>query len=111
MNKWKQINHESEIDEIIAKSHEYPQIIFKDSVSCGISAYAKSRLLEGNQLMIEKAEFNYLDLLKFRSISNYISKVLNVIHQSPQVIVLRNGNVVHKDSHHSIHPEKIAKFL
>lgn len=111
MKNWKQISNESDIDAIITKSHQYPQIIFKDSISCGISAYAKSRLQEGNELMIVKADFNYLDLLQYRSISNYIAKTLNIIHQSPQIIIVKNGDAIHMVSHHSIEPDKIAELL
>jgi bacillithiol system protein YtxJ len=106
MKDWKHITSELEIHDIIEASKERPQIIFKDSITCGISAFAKERLIGGNE-----ANFNYLDLLKYRSLSSFIASELNVIHQSPQIIVLKEGKVVHTVSHHSIEPLKIATYL
>lgn len=111
MKNWKNITSEEDIDSIIIASDIKPQIIFKDSKTCGISAFAKERLTNGSDLLTKTADFNYLDLLSYRSVSNFIAKELNVIHQSPQIIVIKNGKVVFKDSHHSIEPEKIQKFL
>jgi bacillithiol system protein YtxJ len=111
MKNWKHITTESDIHGIVEASKEYPQIIFKDSVTCGISAFAKERLIGGNDAMESKAVFNYLDLLKYRSISSFIAAELNVIHQSPQVIVLKDGQVVHTVTHHSIEPHKIVEHL
>lgn len=111
MKNWNPITTAQDVLTIIENSVEKPQIIFKDSVTCGISAYAKERLVTGNDLLIAKADFNYLDLLSYRSVSNFIADELNVIHQSPQIIVLKNKEVVYRVSHHSIQPEEIAKWL
>ncbi len=111
MKNWKTITSEEDVRNIIDASTQKAQIIFKDSHSCGISAYAKERLAEGSDLLVEKAEFNYLDLLRFRPVSNFISSALDVTHQSPQIIVIKDKNVVYRDSHHSIQVEKILKFL
>lgn len=111
MKNWNPITTTQDVLTIIENSVEKPQIIFKDSVTCGISAYAKERLVSGNDLLIAKADFNYLDLLSYRSVSNFIADELNVIHQSPQIIVLKNKEVVYRVSHHSIQPEEIANWL
>lgn len=111
MKNWNPITTEQQVKDIVEKSNEKPQIIFKDSVTCGISAYAKERLVNGNDVLIDKADFNYLDLLSYRSVSNFIADELNVIHQSPQIIVLKDGEVVYRVSHHSIQAEEIAKYL
>ena len=111
MKNWKEITSEEAVNAIIEASELKTQIIFKDSVTCGISAFAKERLVNGSDLLTESADFNYLDLLQYRSVSNYIASHLNVIHQSPQIIVLKNREVIFRDSHHSIQPEKIRRFL
>ncbi len=108
---WKLISTEQDVLNIIEKSAETPQIIFKDSVSCGISAFAKERLTNGNSLIENLADFNYLDLLSYRTISNFIATKLEVIHQSPQIIVLIDKKVVLRDSHHSIDSKKIAEKI
>ena len=111
MKNWKPITDISAVDEIIEASNERTQIIFKDSMTCGISAYAKSRLSEGNDLMMDHADFNYLDLLRYRDVSNYIAEVFNVYHQSPQILIVKNGKVTYTASHHVIQPREIAQNL
>ncbi len=111
MQNWNHITDIDTINQIIELSNTKPQILFKDSVTCGISAYAKSRLTDGNDLMTAEADFNYLDLLKYRAISNHIADVFDVYHQSPQIIVIRNEKVVYTSSHHAIQPQEIAKHL
>jgi bacillithiol system protein YtxJ len=111
MKQWNIITTEEDVYALIEKSIERPQIIFKDSVTCGISQYAKERLTLGFDLIAEKADFNYLDLLSYRPISNLIAQVLGVTHQSPQIIILKDKKVVQMYSHHSIEPKKIATHL
>lgn len=86
---WNTIKTEKDVLDIIEKSKDKPQIIFKDSVlPCGISAFAKERLKNDSPLIESISAFNYLDLLSYREVSNFIAKKLNVIHQSPQIIVV-----------------------
>jgi len=111
MQNWKEITSEDDINSIIEASASKPQLIFKDSMTCGISAHAKERLKEGYALIDGKVDFNYLDLLSFRSVSNFIAQTLNVTHQSPQIILLKDKKVVYTSSHHAINPVEIAKHL
>ena len=107
MNNWQPILTEQDVLDIIEKSIEKPQILFKDSVTCGISAFAKERLMNDNEILADIADFNYLDLLAHRDISAFIASELNVIHQSPQIIVVMDKKVIFRDSHHSIDAKKI----
>ena len=111
MENWNQIKTTKDVENIITKSATVTQIIFKDSTHCGISAYAKSRIVDGYEHLEGKADFNYLDLLTYRSVSNYIADRLDVIHQSPQIIVVKDGKATHSVTHHSIDPLKIAAHL
>ena len=108
---WNTISTEDEVLDIIEKSAVKPQIIFKDSVTCGISAFAKERLTNNYSLIENEADFNYLDLLSNRAISNFVATKLEVIHQSPQIIVLIDKKVAHIVSHHSIDAKKIAEKI
>lgn len=108
MNSWQTITSTDDLHRIIEASATKPQIIFKDSTTCGISAHAKFKLENGYALIQDKADFHYLDLLSYRSVSNYIATVLGVTHQSPQIIIVKNGQPVYKASHHSIDPVTIA---
>jgi bacillithiol system protein YtxJ len=111
MNNWQPILTEQDVLDIIEKSTEKPQIFFKDSVTCGISAFAKERLMNDNEILATIADFNYLDLLAHRDISAFIAKELDVIHQSPQIIVVVDKKVVFRDSHHSIDAKKIRDSI
>jgi len=111
MENWNTITTEQDVKDIVAKSKDKPQIIFKDSVTCGISAYAKSRIVDGYDEIDGKADFNYLDLLAYRPVSNFIAEHLGVYHQSPQIIILKDGEVAHSVTHHAITASGIAREL
>lgn len=111
MKEWIKITTEEELYTLIEKSTVKPQIIFKHSVTCGISAFAKEKLTNGYDLLEGKADFYYLDLLSYRPVSNLIAQVTGVTHQSPQIIVLKDKTAVYQVSHHAIEAGKIAAFL
>lgn len=111
MKDWNKLTTDEELYTLIEKSTIKPQIIFKHSVTCGISAYAKEKLSLGFDQLVGKADFHYLDLLSYRSVSNLIAHVTGVTHQSPQVIVLKDKSAVYHVSHHAIEPQKIASML
>lgn len=111
MKDWKNIESEADLAKIIAASESKPQIIFKHSTTCGISNHAEHKLMQGSDELTTKADFNYLDLLRFRPISNLIAEQLQVRHQSPQVIVLKNREVAYSVTHHGIDAKKIEEKL
>lgn len=99
---WKTIESDLQLQAAIDESYERPVVIFKHSITCGISAAAKYRLEEQWDFSQEELSFYYLDLLAYRSISNKIAEELGVTHQSPQVIVLENGRAIYDTSHHQV---------
>jgi bacillithiol system protein YtxJ len=111
MNSWKSVREKDHFYTLLENSAEKPQIIFKDSTSCGISAHAKYKLEQGFQLIAGKADFHYLDLLTYRPVSNLIAQELKVTHQSPQIILLKDKKVVYTSSHNAIDPAVIARHL
>lgn len=111
MKNWIKLTTEAAISSIVAQSEQKPQVIFKDSTTCGISAHAKARLEDGYAQLDGKADFHYLDLLTYRPVSNLIAQELQVTHQSPQIIVLKDKQVVYTTSHHAIDPAVIAQYL
>ena len=99
---WSNLTEESQIAEIIALSNSIPVYIFKHSTTCGISAQAKENLEISFKNTDKPFLLYYLDLLKYRSISNEVASKLNVHHQSPQLILVHNGEVAFTTSHHKI---------
>jgi len=111
MNSWKSVRENEDFYTLLENSAEKPQIIFKDSTTCGISAHAKYKLELGFKQIEGKADFHYLDLLAFRPVSNLISRELKVTHQSPQIILVKDKQVIYTSSHHAIDPVVIARHL
>ncbi len=99
MLNWKNLTSINELDKIVERSQEVPCAILKHSTRCSISTMAKMRLESGWDLPEADIEMYYLDLIAFREVSNYIAEKLEVHHESPQIILLRNGNVTYDASH------------
>ena len=102
ISTWKTLGDISQLDQIAKDSEDKVVVIFKHSVTCGISAGAKNRLESQWDLVNTDIDFYYLDLLSNRAISNAIADRWAVRHQSPQIIVVRNNEVVYDTSHGSI---------
>ena len=104
---WIALNSEGQIEEIREKSAVKPQVIFKHSTRCSISSMAKGRLERSK--VPDNADFYYLDLISYRNISNKISKDFDVFHESPQILVIKNGECVYDESHGSISMDEIEE--
>jgi bacillithiol system protein YtxJ len=91
-----------QIEEIKKLSQQNPILIFKHSTRCGISRAVLRKFEQKYSNSESKVSYYYLDLLKFRTISNEISSVFKVYHQSPQVIVIKNGEQIAHHSHYDI---------
>jgi bacillithiol system protein YtxJ len=108
---WLTLDSASKLDEIIKNSNEKTQVIFKHSTRCSISDVAKSRLDSGWNYEKEQVDLYYLDLLSHRSVSNLIESKLGVVHESPQMIVIKNEKVILHESHGAIYPSLLAKAV
>ena len=86
-----------------------PQVIFKHSTRCSISSMAKSRLERSEQPVT--GDFHFLDLIKYRSISDKIAEDFAVTHESPQILVIKNTECVYEESHSGIQMDEIAEQL
>lgn len=102
---WISLQHEHQLAEIRNKSNSRPQVIYKHSVRCGVSSVVKNRL-ERAKLPAD-IDYYYLDIIHFRSISNKIAEDFKVYHESPQVLVIRNGECVYDESHMGITAHEI----
>ncbi|MBL7737075.1 MAG: bacillithiol system redox-active protein YtxJ [Chitinophagaceae bacterium] len=106
---WIPLDQESQLEEIRQKSFSRAQVILKYSVLCSLSATIKDRLDRSE--VIGDADFYWLDLIRYRSISNKIAETYGVQHKSPQTLTIRNGQCVYHESHMGISMEKINKSL
>ena len=97
---WIEITNEAQLIEVKDLSKVKPQVIFKHSTRCSISSMAKNRLEKGTAP--ENIDFYYLDLIKHRSISQKIAKDFDVSHESPQILLIKNGACTYDESHSGI---------
>lgn len=100
---WIHLKEEDQIDEIITESHSNPVMIFKHSTSCNISGMAFDRINRSwDEGEMENVSAYYLDLLSFRNISNAVAEKFSISHQSPQVLIIKDGKCVYDTSHMGI---------
>lgn len=100
-----------QLDEIVELSKTKPQFIFKHSTRCGISRMVMNQFKKSYQLSESEADLYYLDLLNYRTISGTIADKFQVMHESPQLLVIKNGVVVAHDSHSGINQLELGKFV
>ena len=108
---WNSLSSVNEIHGIIESSKSTPQVIFKHSTSCSISGMAKMRVEDNISNLKSNAEFHYLDLLRNRDLSRQIAEMLEVHHESPQIIMLIGGEVVYDASHFDISIDELNESL
>ena len=94
---WIPLTDEGQIQEIIGRSQTKPQVIFKHSTRCSISAVALQRMQKSQQP--NGIDFHFLDLLAHRTLSNKVAEVFGVHHESPQVLLIKDGKCVFDESH------------
>lgn len=99
--EWNQLTAMDQLDLIVSMSEEKAVLIFKHSTRCSISRFALKQF-ENDFNLEEKINPYFLDLLNYRAISNEIAIRFNVQHQSPQVLLIKNGVVVYDASHSDI---------
>ncbi len=106
-------NHPSEFSDIddILNNHARPQLVFKHSFRCMVSISTLNRLLPQLELIKNSADIHFIDVVKDRELSQYFAKATNVVHQSPQCIILHKGQVFWHDSHGGVTPDIILECL
>lgn len=104
---WIQLTQMETLEEIALGSSNQPIAILKHSTSCGISRMVLRQFEQNYNLKPDSVKLYFLDLLRYRDISNRIATRFNVPHESPQLIVIKDGKVVHDASHSAIDVEKL----
>ena len=99
---WKNIESEDDLKEATQKSFHKKVVIFKHSTRCQISKMVLKNFEKEVASSDKEVEYYFLDLIKYRPISNQIVEDFGVSHQSPQMIVLVDGKAVANASHQSI---------
>ena len=94
---WQELTTDIQLNEIKEKSKNKYQLIFKHSTRCSLSSLVKNRLEKS--AAASEIDFYLLDLIKFRPISEKISSDFSVFHESPQILLIKDGECIYDESH------------
>lgn len=102
---WINLENQTQLEELTQKPLA---LIFKHSTRCSISSAALDRLQRNwkNESMSALPTY-FLDLIRYRNISNQIAEMFDVEHQSPQVLLIRDGKCIYHNSHYGIDYDEI----
>ncbi|MGW9686514.1 bacillithiol system redox-active protein YtxJ [Flagellimonas sp. 2504JD1-5] len=90
-----------QLNEIKEKSKERTQLIFKHSTTCGISRMVLN-MFTSSYALGEDIDVYFLDLHAHRDVSNAVASTFQVMHQSPQLLIIKNGEATYHTSHGAI---------
>tara|TARA_R110002167_G_scaffold63312_8_gene178860 strand:- start:3999 stop:4388 length:390 start_codon:yes stop_codon:yes gene_type:complete len=108
---WMALTEVSQLDNIKKKSSMKTQVIFKHSTRCGISRMVMNQFTDAYHLTENDLDLYYLDLISYREVSNEVGIRFQVMHESPQLLVIKNGVVVSHTSHGAINDIDLSRFI
>ena len=111
MIPWISLERPDQIEEIIRLSFKNPVVIFKHSTQCAISSIAKMRLKSNWSFDSSSLPAYLLDLIQYKKLSSIISEKFDVYHESPQIILIMNGECVYDASHFDITVGELKESL
>lgn len=107
---WQRLEQYGQVGAIVAASAQRLQLIFKHSTRCSISAAAKYRLEADLGVLAGVFDLHFLDILLHRDISRLVADRFDVVHESPQVMVIQHGRAVYHASHYDIEPDQLLSL-
>jgi len=107
---WRSLVSVDQLEEIAEKSKTRTQVIFKHSTSCGISRMVLNTFNANYNFSKDIFDLHFLDLHSYRKVSNETSAKFQVLHQSPQLLVIRNGVAVTHGSHGGINHIDLTEY-
>ena len=108
---WVHLTQLEQLEDIERKSITKTQVIFKYSTRCGISRIVRNQFEEDFDLPENLVDLYFLDLISYREVSNEVGYKFQVIHESPQLLVIKNGVAVTHASHGAINDLDIKKVI
>lgn len=108
---WIPLTGIAQLEDIEQKSTIRPQLIFKHSTTCGISRMVLRAFADSFDFENEELDLYYLDLHKFREVSNETGYKFQVVHQSPQLLIIKDGASVADASHGAITDMDIRSYI
>ena len=108
---WHILSSSDQLDGIIEESKTKPVGIFKHSTRCGVSRGVLKSFEKEFRFSEDQIKLYFLDLLAHRNVSNEIENRFKVHHESPQLILIKNGKTVYHNSHNAIDASGLERFL
>ena len=108
---WKHLTSLADLDKAISASDLGTVVLFKHSTRCSVSRMALKMFEQGWDDSLNDVSAYYLDLLENRPVSAAIGEKLKIEHQSPQMLILKNGHVVHHANHQAIDVNTVKNYL
>jgi bacillithiol system protein YtxJ len=108
---WIPLNTLTQLELIATKSQTKTQLIFKHSSRCGISRMVINQFIDNYNFTESDFDLYFLDILNNREVSNEVGYTFQVIHESPQLLVIRNAVVVAHASHSGINSIDLNTFV
>jgi bacillithiol system protein YtxJ len=105
---WIPLTSLDQLDEIVTESKDKQILIFKHSTRCSISRMALKQFEKEFDLE-DKVKAYFLDLIAHRDVSNEIASRFNVVHQSPQLLLIKDGKSIYDVSHSDIDAEALKE--
>ncbi len=105
---WKELKSLEDWEAALEASKTEAIVLFKHSTRCSVSFVVKKGFERSFDLDITAY---FLDLVKYRAISNQIASQLEVRHQSPQLILIKDGKALHNASHGAIDADVLEAYL
>jgi len=106
---WTSLDSANQVDTI--KQQPGYSLIFKHSTRCSISMMAKRRFeLDWDKLPADMPLY-FLDLIKHRELSNQVAQDFHVHHESPQMLLIRDGECILDQSHGGISVDETLEVL
>ncbi len=107
---WNYLEDVAELDEIEKTSYQMPVLIFKHSTRCMISRMALKQF-ENDFDLNNFIKPYLLDLLQHRDVSNAIAARFGIFHQSPQIILIKDGKAIFDTSHEQINAHDLKSLV
>lgn len=99
MINWIALDSPLQVEEIVEFSRRKPCIIFKHSTSCGVSSFTQFKLEEDWVFSEGEVTTYLLDVIAHRPIARQVAEQFSVCHESPQLLLIRNGECTYDASH------------
>lgn len=106
---WVVISDPGQVDNIIKESYKSPQLIYKHSHRCSVCFAAKGNLEAAASDIHQQAVMHFVNVVRNREASNKIASELNIRHESPQAILIDQGEVAWYASHGSITADTLLR--